>query len=754
MVDLDAFIKNTTQASEAAFKGEKRILSFRQFLESFSEQPVRLGRNAAQYLLDCFDHYGTEEVDGIGEKVTRYKLFDAPFEGGHDQLYGHEPLQREIYDLLRRFSAMGRSDRLVLLHGPNGSGKSSCMDLIFRGLEHYSALPEGTIFRFNWIFTERLEGKGHMGFGGSHNEIPRDTLAFVDENMISCKIVNELRENPVFLIPPIERARLLDSLIAENPKDNKRVERLHGAFLREGTLSTKSKLIYDALLNAYHGDWQKVLKHVQVERFFISKRYRMGAAVIEPQQAVDAGARPMTFEHGVTLPPVLQGLNLLELSGELIDASAGVVEYSDMLKRPIEMNKYLLNTCERGTISLHGAVANLNLVMLGTCNEKYLSAFKTNPDFTSFKGRFELVRAGYLLEWKKERAVYQAFLEEIKESRAIAPHTADVVALWAVMTRLRRPDPSKYPEELGGVLRRLNPLEKARLYGEGKAPDRLSTDEKRSLLSVVPQLRDEHNDETAEFEDFTYAAYEGRRGASAREVNSLLAEAAESSDNKYLSPLRVFEAIRNLLKDTSVYDFLRLEADEGFHDMEQITSLLEGEYLRWISVEIYDCMELVAESEFGKRVEEYFRQIRAYASSEKVENPRTGKYEEASAEIMNGLEKLIDLKEPADSFRRNLIGKVAAHSLDHKNEKLNYADIFPDLFWRLRDSYYREKQQQLETLARYVLISGTEDQNMVPAAEKPRVERTLKNMHDRYGYNEDSAKEAISHLLRKISEKS
>ena len=30
-------------------------------------------------------------------------------------------------------------------------------------------------------------------------------------------------------------------------------------------------------------DWKKLVRHVQVERYYISKRYRSGAVAIEPQ---------------------------------------------------------------------------------------------------------------------------------------------------------------------------------------------------------------------------------------------------------------------------------------------------------------------------------------------------------------------------------------------------------------------------------------------------------------------------------------
>jgi len=752
MVNLDGFMSETSDQSKSEFKAQKRILSFRQFLDAFALDPVRIGRNAPQYVVDCFEHYGTEQVDAIGGKARRFKMFDAPFEGGTDKLIGHEDVQNKAYGLLKRFAATGRADRLVVLHGPNGSGKSSFIDLIFRALEHYSSLDEGTVFRFNWIFTERTEGKEHLGFGASRAEIPKDTLAFIDDNLISCKVVCELRENPIFLVPIHEREKLLDALLAEKPDDAKRIERLKGHYLREGDLSAKSKSIYEALLNAYRGDWTKVMRHIQVERYFISKRFRVGASVIEPQQAVDGGSRPMTFDHGLALPPALQGLQLVELSGELVEGCGGIVEYSDFLKRNIELNKYLLNTCERGTISLPGAIAHLNEVLFATCNEKYLSAFKANPDFTSFKGRMELIRAGYMREWKKEREIYREFAGEVRGTRHLAPHTLDVAALWAVMTRLRRPDPSKYPDELSGVLRRLTPLQKARLYGETRCPDSLTTEEKRLLLSHVGQLASEHDDETAEFEGFECTAYEGRRGASAREMRSLLGLAAQLPARTCLSPLAIFDTIGELLKDRSVYDFLRLKPDDGYQDPEHFAEEAQDEYHRWLTVEIYDSMELVAESEFPRRLDEYFRNVRAYVSKERIENPRTGKLEDPSEEVMKGVEALMAQKENADNFRKNLVSKVAAFSLEHLGQKLDYSEIFPDLVQDLRASYYKQKQSALETLGRYTLASGTDDEALIPGPERPKVLRTLKVMREKYGYCDSCSKEAINFVLKRVVE--
>ena len=745
--DPDQFLKETSAASKKEFEGQRRVMSFQQYLDSFCAHPVRLGRNASQYLLDCYQYYGVEELERPGRKIKRFKLFDAPFEAGRDKLVGHEEVQQNLYELLRRFAAIGKADRLVLLHGPNGSGKSTFIELLVRALEHYSTTDEGALFNFSWIFTERLEGAGAMGFGNHAHDMPKDTLAFIDEDLISCKITSELRENPVFLVQLAERQGLLDRVSAALPQGTKNAERLKCHYLREGLLSAKNKQVFDALLKAYRGDFMKVIRHVQVERYFISRRYRLGASVIEPQQAVDANARPMTFDRGAALPPVLHGLQLYDLGGELIEASGGVVEYSDMLKRPLELNKYLLNTCERGTVSLPGTLAFLNVVMLGNANEKYLSAFKANPDFTSYKGRMELVRFGYLLDWKREREVYKDYLEDIAVGRHVTPHTLDVAALWATMTRLCKPDPDKHNSDLAGILRGLDPLEKARLYSEGVTPGRLNTEQKKILLAAVPDLLSEHAEATKEFEDFVCSAYEGRRGASAREMMALLSEAAEDPEHRCLSPLSVFSAIKALHKDRSVYDFLRLDANDGYHDTENFLRLAREEYARWVTVEIYDSMELVALSEFPRRTEEYFRHVRAYVAGEKLVNERTNGYEAPSEDLLRGLEKHMALKESSDTFRRNLMTKIAAYSIEHPREKIQYAEIFPELIARLRDSYYEEKRKPLETLAQYILASGTEDDSLVPHSERARITNTLKNMCEKYKYCEHCAKETIGFVL-------
>ena len=70
----------------------------------------------------------------------------------------------------------------------------------------------------------------------------------------------------------------------------------------------------------------------------------------------------------------------------------------------------------------------------------------------------------------------------------MAPHATWVAALWAVLTRLKKPVSDRYKGDLRKLADHLTPLEKARLYDEGGAPDRLSTQQARELKKHLPEI--------------------------------------------------------------------------------------------------------------------------------------------------------------------------------------------------------------------------------------------------------------------------
>ena len=94
MADLKLELERIGARVRERFEAEKRVLSFTEYLDEFAAYPQRHTRDAARYLLDCFDHYGAYQIDRPWGKLTRFRLFDLQFEqeegvAANDFLVGH-----------------------------------------------------------------------------------------------------------------------------------------------------------------------------------------------------------------------------------------------------------------------------------------------------------------------------------------------------------------------------------------------------------------------------------------------------------------------------------------------------------------------------------------------------------------------------------------------------------------------------------------------------------------------------------------
>ncbi|HTL35990.1 MAG TPA: hypothetical protein VL326_22825, partial [Kofleriaceae bacterium] len=504
-------------------------------------------------------------------------------------------------------------------------------------------------------------------------------------------------------------------------------------------LSPRNRAIYDALLASYQGDYVQVLRHVRIERFEISHRYRQGWVTVEPQLSVDASERQITADRTLAaLPPSLQTVSLHEYGGEVVGANRGMIEFDDLLKRPLEHYKYLLTTVERAALSMQSATLFLDLVFLGSCNDIHLSAFREIPDFQSFKGRIELVRVPFILDVRHEQQLYKERLREAASGRHIAPHTAYVAALWAVLSRMRKPQIERFPSTLAEVIGRLTPLDKVQLYTSGQVPEDLSPDRARELAAHIKELFHESD---------TYPIYEGRVGASPREMQTVLLAAAASPRYDYVSPLVVLDEIVELTKQASLYEFLRQDVQPGgYHDHKKLADVAKGQLFDVIDDEVRVAVGLVEESEYTRVFERYVTHVMHAIKKEKVRNAATGRMEEPDENMMREVERTLEIPGRAEEFRQSLIAKIGAWSLDHRGQKPVMADIFADLLRKLRDAYYeRHKKVIAKGITDLViLLSGNEGH--LSSGDRTRADAALSSLITNYGYTRESARDLVGAL--------
>ncbi len=756
-----AELSGITAAIQRRFETGRRLLSFQQYLELFAADPARYGRDATRYVRDMFDHFGTYTVKMPWGESVRYRLFDLPWEpeqarledgtkqpafhGRDVALVGHEDLQGEIYRVLSNFVQEGRANRLILMHGPNGSAKSTVAGCILRGIEHYSTLDEGALYRFHWVFPTRKTTRGSIGFGGEGVVSPNTTFAHLDDAQIDARLVIELRDHPLFLLPIPERRALVQKLyddagITEPPPD----------WLMSGKLSHKNQQIVEALSVSYAGSFEDVLRHVQVERWFVSRRYRTGAVTIGPELSVDASERQITADRSLAaLPTALQARTLFEAQGEIVEAAGGVLEFSDLLKRPIDAFRYLQLSLETGEVSLPQQTIQTNVVMIGSSNDVHLNAFREHPEFPSFRGRFEFLRAPYLRSWIDEKRIYDAQIVPFIR-RHVAPHATRIAAQFSVLTRMRQPDAKRYAEALAPIVSSLTAAEKLEIYATANPPERLDGDAQKLLRANIRALYHESD---------SLLDFEGRSGVSPREMRALLLDAAQAPGSACLSPFAVLSELDELCKRTSEFDWLKERAlAGGYHDHKLFRDVVRSRLLDTLEEEMRGASGIVEEVRYTELFDRYIVHVGSAVKGEKLRNPHTGDFDTADERMMREIEVLLGVKSKYDDHRKGLISMIAAWAIDHPGQKVVNAVVFPQQLRKLRDAFFADRRKAVAHLCRDLVVILRDRVSRGLSAEPPMGnnlrEEQRKNALAAFGrlqamgYCEHCALEGGSALLR------
>lgn len=727
-------------AVQSRFLEARSILSYPEYMELLLEDPQLHCRNSSQYIADALSYYGTTSVESPLGQLTRYKLFDGDHTNSAAHVVGQEFAQQQINRLVKNFVREGQATRLVLLHGPNGSGKSSLIQSLIDGLENYSQQPEGVLYRFNWVFpAEKLKRSG-IGFGKSESApIDLNSYAHLEGDQVEARITSPLRDHPLLLIPLKERREIFENL----KKDEKLPKNFSlSQYLKNGQLSPRNQMIYEALLAHYKGDYGEVLRHIQVERYYISQRYRSSAVTIEPQMHVDAALRQVSADRSMSaLPKPLNTLSLFEPVGALVDGNRGLLEFSDLLKRPLEAFKYLLGTCETGRAIVDPMILFLDLVLVGTANEQNLDQFKKYPEFMSFKSRIELVRVPYLLRYSVEQSIYDELLGKSQNDKPITPHTTKLAALWAVLTRLEKPDEERLPKDVSALAESLKPMEKAKLYDQGLVPPRFSTEEAKILRQNLYLLYNESINEDH---------YEGRVGASPREIRTVLLNAAQNPDYSCVSPLALFDELENLSQARSVYQFLQREPKSGYYDAQEFIDLVREEHLNIIDREFHKATGLIQPEQYAQLLQRYIQHVNAYLQKEKVKNPVTRASEDPDKKLMESVEEiLLSPGDEPEQFRNDLLGKIAVHSLENPKAKVDFAWLFSEYIVKMERHAFSEQFKRLQRLAQHCLIMLVEEKPKLKANEEAEAKKTIDAFINDFGYTRDGAREQFALLLRK-----
>lgn len=645
--------------------------SLAEYLDIVRQRP-RVARTAYQRLYDMIMSHGVEELTINKEKLTRYRFFDDPIEEGRDAVFG---LERPLMSLVHFFKSAahryGTERRVLLLHGPVGSSKSTIVRLLKKGLEHYSKTDDGALYTFSWL-DDSVDGQ---------------------TTWVDCP----MREEPLRLVP----AEVRDDLLAEF---NANVGPDDYPVVIEGDLCPFCRFMFNERLARHAGDWTRMLDEVRVRRLILSEQDRVGIGTFQPKDEKNQDATELTgdinyrkiAEYGSESDP-----RAFNFDGEFNIANRGLIEFIEVLKLDVAFLYDLLGASQEHKIKPKKfAQTDIDIVIIGHTNEPEYKKLQSNEFMEALRDRTVKIDIPYVTRLSDEIRIYEKDYNSRRvRGKRIAPHTLEVAAMWALLTRLEE------PKNAGLTL-----MQKLRLYN-GKTLPGFTEDN-------IKELRED-------------AEREGMLGISPRYVQDKISNALVSySESRSVNPFMVLNELESGLKNHSL-----INSDELRKHYKTLLSIVKEEYDDIVKNEVQRAIAADEEA-LARLCSNYIDNVKAYTQREKVKNKYTGQTEEPDERLMRSIEEKIEIPESRkDDFRREIMNYIGALALDGKkfdyrtNERLQKA-LELKLF-----------QDQKDTIKLTSLVSSVVDKDT-----QEKIDIVKSRLIRDYGYDDDSATDVLNYV--------
>jgi serine protein kinase len=604
-----AALQDQKQYAELHWEG-----SFEDYLELVRKNP-KVTRTAYQRIYDMILSHGKSEYIDNKKKLVRYHFFSDEKFGGKDAVFGLDVTLMKLVNVFKSAAAQyGTEKRVILLHGPVGSAKSTIARLLKKGMEEYSKTPEGAAYTYSWV--------------------PSGDAGVVKERM-KCP----MNEEPLNLVPREWRQGVYQELC---PPDS-------GYSIPRGSdLCPACRFVFRELMAHYKGDFDRVMQHVKVQRLVFSEADRVGIGTFQPKDEKNQDSTELTgdinyrkiAEYGSDSDP-----RAFNFDGEFNIANRGIIEFVEVLKLDVAFLYDLLGASQEHKIKPKKfPQTDIDEVIIGHTNEPEYRKLENNEFMEALRDRTVRIDVPYITRLAEEVKIYEKdFNSRAIKGKHIAPHTLEMAAMWAVLTRLE--EPKKH---------NLSLLQKLKLYN-GKTLPNFTEDN-------IKELRKE-------------SLREGLEGISPRYIQDKISNALVSDKSEgCINPFLVLNELEAGLKGHSL-----ISSEDARKRMKELLNGVKQEYEDIVKNEVQRAIS-ADDDAINKLCGNFIDNIKAYTQKEKVKNKYTGLYEEPDERLMRAIEEKIDIPDSRkDDFRREIMNYIGALAVEGKsfnfrtNERLHKA---------------------------------------------------------------------------------
>lgn len=449
------------------------------------------------------------------------------------------------------------------------------------------------------------------------------------------------------------------------------------------------------LIKEFEGDYTKF----PITQTSFSIRGRKGVGVVPPMDPNTQDTSLLIGSEDISKLDLYpeDDPRVLSLNGAFNVGNRGIVEFVEVFKNEIEFLHTMITATQEKNVPSPGKQAMIYFdgVILAHCNEAEWNKFKAEHTNEAILDRIVRVNIPYSLEFDQEVKIYRKLIDRSDFNYHIAPHTLEIAAMFAVLSRLKASN-------------KVDPLTKMKIYNGEEIV------EKGLIKKVdIKDLREEVEDE-------------GMTGISTRFIMKAIDAALADSTKNMITPISIRDALIKQVKEQIV------SVDDRKYFLQFLQKPLHEEYLSLLEKEITKAFVTAYDEQAESLFNNYLDHAEAYVNNTKVKDRVTNEDMEADEKFLQSIEEQIGIKGSAkNNFRADITSYMFAKL--RRNETIDWRSYGP-----LREAIESKLVASVRDISRIVTKSKSRDNK-----QQKKFNAMVQTLIDDYGYNEDSAEEVL-----------
>lgn len=457
-----------------------------------------------------------------------------------------------------------------------------------------------------------------------------------------------MHEEPLHLIPKHLRAQFEESLGVQI----------------EGDLCPVCRY---RLLHDFNGQYEDF----QVERKSFSIRSRKGIGVVPPVDPNNQDTSILTGSIDISKMDMYpeDDPRIFSLNGAFNVGNRGLVEFIEVFKNDVEYLHTIITATQEKSVPSpgKGSMIYFDGLIIAHSNEAEWNKFKSDHTNEAILDRIVKIEVPYCLELSEEKKIYEKILKKSNFNAHIAPHTIEVAAMFAILSRL---SPSA----------KVDPMTKLKIYNGEDIVEKGST----KRIDIM-ELHEEAGPN------------EGMKGISTRFIVKAIDNALSNSEFNCINPLSIMESIIKSIKD------LDTSQEEKKKYLGFIQDTIRKEYNKILEKEITKAFIHSFREQAESLFNNYIDNAEAFVNKNKLKDMSTGEELNPDENFMRSIEEQIGISESSSKGFRSDVTSYMFYVV-RNGGKIDYTSYEP-----LKEAIEKKLTASVKDLSRIITKSRVRD---------------------------------------------